>query len=194
MNEHTEINTKEHIRETAIRLFQEYGFDHVTIMQICEACKITKRTFYYHFKSKHDVLTGLMDVLGIKAERLLTTFTSQKNNIETLWVVMSVYCENSQTYGHHIIKQLYLKSLEEKNDVHFPEDMYLYPIVVQLIKNAKVNHEISNPSSPEDIAFALYHALRSVSITWAFEGGEYDLTSRFKRAFLAILNYMDNLS
>lgn len=189
---HQESKTKEFIRETAIKLFKEYGYEKVTIQQICKACQITKRTFYYHFESKSALLTGLNDYLGMHAENLLSTVVSQKNNVETLWTLMRVYCENSQSYGHHLIKQLYIQSLEESS-THFPTDMYLYPIAVQLIKNAQEKKEIQNQNNADDIAFSLYHGLRSVSITWAFENGSYDLVSEFKRVFITTLNYQHSL-
>lgn len=189
---HQESKTKEFIRETAIKLFKEYGYEKVTIQQICKACQITKRTFYYHFESKSALLTGLNDYLGMHAENLLSTVVSQKNNVETLWTLMRVYCENSQSYGHHLIKQLYIQSLEESN-THFPTDMYLYPIAVQLIKNAQEKKEIQNQNNADDIAFSLYHGLRSVSITWAFENGSYDLVSEFKRVFITTISYQRTL-
>ena len=187
-----ETTTKELIRDTAIELFKKYGYEKVTIQQICKACQITKRTFYYHFSSKGALLTGLNDYLGMHAENLLSTVVTQNNNIETLWTLMRVYCENSQSYGFHLIKQLYIQSLEDSS-THFPNDMYLYPIAVQLIKNAQSQKEIQNTSKPEDIAFSLYHGLRSVSITWAFENGSYDLVSEFKRVFITTLNYQHSL-
>ena len=187
-----ETTTKELIRDTAIELFKKYGYEKVTIQQICKACQITKRTFYYHFSSKGALLTGLNDYLGMHAENLLSTVVTQNNNIETLWTLMRVYCENSQSYGFHLIKQLYIQSLEDSS-THFPNDMYLYPIAVQLIKNAQSQKEIQNTSKPEDIAFSLYHGLRSVSITWAFENGSYNLVSEFKRVFITTLNYQHSL-
>ena len=42
------ISTKNKIFETAGKLFKEKGYENVTINNICEACGITKTTFYYH--------------------------------------------------------------------------------------------------------------------------------------------------
>ena len=181
-------STKENIRETAIQLFKEHGYENVTVQQICKACHITKRTFYYHFTSKSAVLTGLNDYLGMRAEILLSTMVSQNNNVETLWALMSYYCTNSQSMGFRLVKQLYIQSLLD-NNAKFPEEMYLYPIALQLIKNAISSNEIDNTSNVDDIAYALYHGLRSVSITWAFDHGSYDLTETFKRVFVTILGY-----
>lgn len=182
------LSTKDFIRETAIQLFQANGFENVTILQICKEAGITKRTFYYHFKSKNDVLSDITDYLGIKAERLLTTMINQKMYIETLWQLMSVYCTDCQEYGPNIIKQIYILTLQNEQHKNFPYDTYLYDISLQLIKNAQKENEIENHQSPDDITFSLYHALRSVSITWAAQNGEFDLVDEFRKMFWIILN------
>ena len=53
-------STKEKIQEQAIKLFKEYNYDQVTVMQICKAAGITKRTFYYHFSSKDEIVDELI--------------------------------------------------------------------------------------------------------------------------------------
>ena len=188
MSKNSEGSTKELIRNTALNLFQEFGFESITINKICETCNITKRTFYYHFKSKNDILSGFIDNLGMKAETLLLSMTADKSNIEVLWDIMNVYSHNGEKYGPNILKQVYLFSLEDNKHGNFPENMYLFKIALNLIEKAKKNNEIKNTASSEDIAFTLYHTFRSISITWAFDGGSYNLTERFKRAFNTILN------
>lgn len=182
------LSTKDFIREEAIRLFQTNGFENVTILQICKEAGVTKRTFYYHFTSKNDVLSGMIDYLGIKAERLLTTMINQTKYIDTLWQIMSVYCTDCQEYGSNIMKQIYILTLQSEEEKNFPYDTYLYEIALQLIKNAQKENEIENHLIPNDIAFSLYHALRSVSITWAAQDGKFDLVKEFKKMFDIILN------
>lgn len=185
------LSTKDFIRETAIKLFQAHGFENVTMMQICKEAGVTKRTFYYHFKSKNDVLSDITDYLGIKAERLLTTMVNHTKYIETLWQLMSVYCTDCQEYGPNIIKQVYILTLQSEEQKNFPYDTYLYEISLQLIKNAQNENEIENHLKPDDITFSLYHALRSVSITWAAQDGKFDLVEEFRKMFQIILNIHD---
>lgn len=180
-------DTKERIRECAISLFKKYGFDNVTVVQICEAAGITKRTFYYHYESKEQLLYGITDYLGIKAENLLDSLANQQTNVGILWALMSVYSINSSDYGPNIIRQIYVHMIQGKSNEKFPDAMYLYKTVVKTIDNAQRAGEISNPLPPEDIAFALYHCFRSVTITWAAEDGEFDLVKEFRRVFDAVL-------
>jgi len=180
-------DTKERIRECAILLFKEHGFDDVTVVQICQAAGVTKRTFYYHYKSKEELLYGITGYLGVKAESLLNSLAPQQTNVGILWTLMSFYSINSTDYGPNIIRQIYVHMVQGKTEEKFPYTMYLYNMVVNTIENAKRAGEISNPLPAEDIAFALYHSFRSVTITWATEDGAFDLVDAFRRVFDAVL-------
>lgn len=183
----TTLTTKEQIREIALDLFQKHGYENVKIMDICKSAGVTKRTFYYHFTSKNDLLTGITKYLGIKAEQLLASITLSKVPTETFWELMSVYCTNSEKYGANIIKQLYIITLEEGGDADFPFDAHLYPIARQLIVNAQAASEIRTDVPPDELVYTVYHTLRSLSLTWAAQNGSFNLTEEFKKCFKAVL-------
>ena len=64
--------TRKRILEAAYRLFRKHGFSRVSMDQIAEAAKLTKRTLYHHFKSKDELLADVLsaqDVLALQAFR-----------------------------------------------------------------------------------------------------------------------------
>jgi AcrR family transcriptional regulator len=48
--------TRDALRETALTMFAESGFDNVTIAEIADTVGVTERTFYRHFPTKEAVL------------------------------------------------------------------------------------------------------------------------------------------
>lgn len=50
-----------HILRTAKKLFQQYGYDHVTIADVIKASNIARGTFYLHFESLEMLLTALFE-------------------------------------------------------------------------------------------------------------------------------------
>jgi len=56
--ERKKLETRRALRESALRLFAEQGYDRTTIEDIAEAADLAPRTFFLHFTSKEDVLVG----------------------------------------------------------------------------------------------------------------------------------------
>ena len=74
-------STKEKIQEQAIKLFKEYNYDQVTVMQICKAAGITKRTFYYHFSSKDEIVDELIGRIGKKVDQMRSAICSLRRKL-----------------------------------------------------------------------------------------------------------------
>jgi AcrR family transcriptional regulator len=61
--------THHRIYDTAMRLFQEHGFEHVNVGQIAAASGVSVPTFYAHFPSKEQIVIQLVPE-GLIAEAL----------------------------------------------------------------------------------------------------------------------------
>jgi AcrR family transcriptional regulator len=56
-----EISTRERIVSAANRLFYRDGIGRVSVDAVAEEAGLTKRSLYYHFKSKDDLVTAYLD-------------------------------------------------------------------------------------------------------------------------------------
>ncbi|MEK9627750.1 MAG: TetR/AcrR family transcriptional regulator [Nitrospinota bacterium] len=54
------VSKREKLLQTAIKLFIKNGFHAVTVDAISEEAGITKRTLYYHFKSKEELILAAL--------------------------------------------------------------------------------------------------------------------------------------
>ncbi|MCW8126948.1 TetR/AcrR family transcriptional regulator [Microbulbifer halophilus] len=52
--------TREQIVEAADRLFYRQGFEHTSFAHIADAVQISRGNFYYHFKSKDEILSAVI--------------------------------------------------------------------------------------------------------------------------------------
>ncbi|WP_017611332.1 TetR/AcrR family transcriptional regulator [Nocardiopsis xinjiangensis] len=64
-------DTKAEIRDVAMELFGRQGYERTSLREIAERLGITKAALYYHYPSKRDLLTALVEPLVAEAERLL---------------------------------------------------------------------------------------------------------------------------
>ncbi len=56
----TPPSTREQIIEAADQLFYQQGFDHTSFAHIAEAVNISRGNFYYHFKTKDEILDAVI--------------------------------------------------------------------------------------------------------------------------------------
>jgi AcrR family transcriptional regulator len=57
----SDISTRERIVAAANRLFYRDGIGRVSVDAVAEEAGLTKRSLYYHFKSKDDLITAYLD-------------------------------------------------------------------------------------------------------------------------------------
>ena len=54
-------DTRTRIQNVALRLFNENGYEATSLREIADAIGVTKAALYYHFKTKEEIVTSLID-------------------------------------------------------------------------------------------------------------------------------------
>src|ERR1700712_611894 len=53
-------DTRERILSVALRLFASQGYANTSLRQIADELGVTKAALYFHFKTKEDIVTGIL--------------------------------------------------------------------------------------------------------------------------------------
>jgi len=78
----SEKTTREHIVEAADRLFYQRGFAHTSFADIADTVQISRGNFYYHFKSKDEILDAVIDRRLEGTRRMLDHWEAQARTPE----------------------------------------------------------------------------------------------------------------
>lgn len=120
------IITKQALAESLKELMKEKNFSKISIGEICENCHLNRKTFYYHFMDKFELVNWIF----------LSEFISQiKNNeIEDFKAFIKVSC----TYFYEN-RNFYKSALEISGQNSFPDFFaeYLKPFILSII-NEKI--------------------------------------------------------
>ncbi len=67
----SEMTTRDHIVEAADQLFYRQGYEHTSFSDLADAVQITRGNFFYHFKSKDEILNAVIDVRLADTRKML---------------------------------------------------------------------------------------------------------------------------
>lgn len=70
--------TRAQIVEAADQLFYQRGYEHTSFTAIAEAVRLSRGNFYYHFKSKDDILDAVIDTRLAATRQMLRQWEAEE--------------------------------------------------------------------------------------------------------------------
>ncbi|WP_042396434.1 TetR/AcrR family transcriptional regulator [Streptacidiphilus carbonis] len=61
-------DTRARILDVALELFAEHGYEKTSLREIADRLGVTKAALYYHFRTKEDILSGIVDTMSAPIE------------------------------------------------------------------------------------------------------------------------------
>jgi AcrR family transcriptional regulator len=78
-----EMGTRARIQQVALELFTRNGYEATSLREIAEQVGVTKAALYYHFKTKDDIISSLVDDRIALMEILIGWAREQPRTVET---------------------------------------------------------------------------------------------------------------
>jgi TetR/AcrR family transcriptional repressor of nem operon len=69
--------TRDQIVEAADQLFYRKGYEHTSFSDIADAVQISRGNFYYHFKSKDEILDAVIGVRLLNTQKMLERWEAE---------------------------------------------------------------------------------------------------------------------
>ena len=170
-----EKNTKTRIKQIALDLFREKGFETVTINEICEKSGVNKHTFYYYFKSKDDLLNDYHEISYDINTSYFVEILNAENFVEQLWLSYKPFFERINDSGTEIARQLFIKNLNRDVGTFRIDQRRDASLELQqdIIKKAQAAGEMRNLSEPKTLLPLMHQLLMSTSFAWVMSDGEF---------------------
>jgi AcrR family transcriptional regulator len=94
--------TRQRIQSVALELFAEQGYDKTSLREIAERLGVTKAALYYHFKSKEDIVTSLVEDYFGQIDELIawgeSLPPSPQSRAQVLTRYFSIVAEGSEVF------------------------------------------------------------------------------------------------
>ena len=87
--------TRKHIIEAADMLFYQQGYEATSFMDISKVVKISRGNFYYHFKSKDELLNAVIEERMINTGKMLRLWEIEgQNPLERIQCFIRILIKN----------------------------------------------------------------------------------------------------
>ena len=174
---------KENIIRTGFQLFQEKGYDNVSMDDVCQACQLTKATFYKYVDSKENILQYHFHKI---TEELIACTKDKKPGLDLLWTMILFPLQKNieigpELYSKYVILHLHGQPLSG----YFLSD--LKEQTVQSIQCAQESGQIQNKSNPEHLYCACRNVAGSYAILWCTKKGGFNLIQAVEDAIRTLL-------
>ena len=186
--------TKNKIFEAAQELIKKYGFEYLTVKNICEVADISNGTFYHNFKTKDELLTHYL-IAGY--QQYLEQAVSQESEpdfikrILTIYTFYGKYCEKT---GVDFIGKYYSTQNKAlcRRDIAYQEvkDSEYTSIISQTVydlKQAKEDGQLKQEVDPATSAADLCTLVKGIIFEWALNEGVLPLEETMERILGAFL-------
>lgn len=130
--------TKKALATALKALMEEKPFEKINISDICERCDMNRKSFYYHFRDKYDLVNWIFDTEFIAIAR--------KKEYDTYWKLIEDICE--YFYSNH---NFYRKALSVQGQNSFAE--HFRELLLPVIKSRMAGQFISEKSTDFQIQF-----------------------------------------
>lgn len=174
-------STRDLIIKTANQLFLEKGYQNVTVVDICKACNISKTTFYYHLKSKEDIILSFYDAVTHNISQHLLSILSMDNYWEQLMVCFESLVEEAYKYGTDFFSQMMISNLKKDYGSYDLRDE-LTKIAVSIIEKGQKSGQIRNRSNAETLYIASAYAFLGQEVTWCIKKGKFNWRIEMRKA------------
>lgn len=174
------------IIETSLQMFIDKGYDKVSVVDICNACDITKPTFYKYATSKGDLLRFFFN-------RIPANFDDDWYNIEkygSYWEciqkVLLSFLQNFMNYGLDLCTQLYIQNIESYQDTFTVTDEFREKFI-EIIARAQENGELDNLDDPKELADSCLSMMIGFGGYWVLYNGTRNAQEEFIQSLGCLL-------
>lgn len=173
-----ENTTREKLKLTAYKLFEEKSYDSVTIKDICQAASIGKTTFYYHFKSKEELLEDCINQPEPVPLEILNHIITMDSCWEQIWYLAYYVTSKVEEMGHVVYSQVIKANLDENKGTFDILNNKLLSIVLPIMDKAKETGEIHNPVDSKDLINASWVMHTGLYTQWCVQKEAFNLAQK----------------
>ncbi|MDO5298580.1 MAG: helix-turn-helix domain-containing protein [Clostridia bacterium] len=174
------------ILASARDIFSTRSFEQVTIKEICRHAGVANSTFYYHFKTKEELMDCLRTRDEHPMEHDLLSILTMPDLMEQTLTACTMCAARAERHGCTLTTQYYKRRLDKGADTLDSSHRQEHAAAQALIARAQSEGLILNPAPSDQLTQAAIGLVTSTVIDWCVSDGSFDLLPVARQALYVL--------
>lgn len=186
-------NKKAEILSAVLELLKTRNFEDLTVNEICSTCSIVKSNFYYHFKSKDELLYTFFTPALIEIEKQIPFILMDGTPLEQIHKILELSFSYISAYPVNLLRNIVRVGLTNQDNGLFKPKSYgnsITEILIKLIDKAQQSGEINNNIHPELLYENIVLIVNGFNIKYCSQNGDMD----YNKCLIEAINILFGIS
>ncbi|XMB85341.1 TetR/AcrR family transcriptional regulator [Mycoplasmatota bacterium WC44] len=187
------IRKREDILTNSTKMFMERGIDNVSVNDIVNSMNISKGSFYYHFRSKNELIYEVIFKDELKVEEYYNKFKNRYDSAKLLKMVVTFIAESISKLNAKEFMNFQANVLKD----HFSRSEYseniINPIFMtydRIISDGVMNGTFRSDINRLDLVESMFSMSLGAVFSWGYSNGKNDIVRNANIMVDMLLNGM----
>ncbi|MBU8906130.1 TetR/AcrR family transcriptional regulator [Desertibacillus haloalkaliphilus] len=173
------MKTRKALLDSALRLFNEKGFDEVHIEEIAKEAGTSKGSFYTYFKSKDAVFLEKYKEIDEFYLNVFNKLPKEMSSPEKIRVLLSEGINLFLELGHEFVTIVAKSQLDTNMPPYvFSSDRTINQLIFKIVEEGQAREQIRNDLTETEIADMIICFYRGIYIEWCYFNGNFDIFNK----------------
>ncbi|MEG1206896.1 MAG: TetR/AcrR family transcriptional regulator [Angelakisella sp.] len=187
--EEKQSKKRKEIALKAIPLIDQYGFNNISVADLCKKMNISVGSFYHYFKDKNDVIMELFFLIDNYYKNYVEEQIKQSDNkLYAIKVFCMKYGYYSMNCGLEVCRQISLVPLMSYDNQFMSKSRYMNFLLTSIIKEGQEKKQITTQYTAEQLSDLILAMIRGYCFDWCKKNAEYDIVKAIELHCHMILN------
>ncbi|HHW07503.1 MAG TPA: TetR/AcrR family transcriptional regulator [Clostridia bacterium] len=176
------LRTKQKIFDIALKLINTYGYDNVTVEQICKEVGVSVGGFYHHFKNKDEIIVESFKQIDTFFERMAPEVRALPGALDRIVYYFTLFGRYVTVQGVDFTSQLMKSELSTTEKFTLNRERAIFTILHDIVREGQAKGQMRQDIPAEKITADLLRFARGIAIHWCISRGGYDLEQDLTQA------------
>ncbi|MCI5773755.1 MAG: TetR/AcrR family transcriptional regulator [Erysipelotrichaceae bacterium] len=177
----------------AIPLIDKFGFNRISVSDLCKDIGLSIGSFYHYFNDKNDIIREIFKLIDSYFSQEASVDIEKHDNcllkLRLFCFYYAFYCQNC---GFEVCRQISIIPIMKHEEKFISESRFLYQMLFDIVEKGQESKEITEGYTCKNITIMLLNMIRGFCADWCRNNGSYDIVEMIDMNAILYIRQLSN--